>query len=106
MGAGGAGPPTYLQWGLACVRSRAFVVGKEAFGCVPFLDAANHAADPNADHRRAAAAAAAAAASAVARALPSRALPPRAGGPSPLFRVWIAPSSPSETSPSEPSALK
>jgi predicted RecA/RadA family phage recombinase len=43
------GLPSYLQWGFACVRSRALQVGKQAFGMVPFADIANHAADPNAD---------------------------------------------------------
>jgi hypothetical protein len=43
------GLPSYLQWGFACVRSRAFKLGPQAFGCVPFLDFANHADAPNAD---------------------------------------------------------
>jgi hypothetical protein len=55
------GLPSYLQWGFACVRSRAFRLGPQAFGCVPFLDFANHTDNPNADIRVAAAAAAAAA---------------------------------------------
>jgi hypothetical protein len=43
------GLPSYLQWGFACVRSRAFRLGPQAFGCVPFLDFANHTDAPNAD---------------------------------------------------------
>jgi hypothetical protein len=54
------GLPSYLQWGFACVRSRAFRLGAQAFGCVPFLDFANHADNPNADIRVVAAGAAAA----------------------------------------------
>jgi hypothetical protein len=42
-----AAPP--LAWGFAVVRSRAFTLGGDAFGCVPFFDLANHAADPSAD---------------------------------------------------------
>lgn len=30
------GLPSYLQWGFACVRSRACQLGKAAFGMVPF----------------------------------------------------------------------
>jgi hypothetical protein len=45
------GLPSYLQWGFACVRSRALQLGPQAFGLVPFIDIANHAADPNADIR-------------------------------------------------------
>lgn len=54
------GLPSYLQWGFACVRSRAFRLGAQAFGCVPFLDFANHADNPNADIRVVAAGTAAA----------------------------------------------
>ena len=43
--------PTYMQWGLACVRSRAFQLNKERFAMVPFLDMANHASEPNAAFR-------------------------------------------------------
>jgi len=43
--------PSYLQWGFACVRSRAFRLGPQAFGCVPFIDFANHTDTPNADIR-------------------------------------------------------
>eukprot|EP00775_Hariotina_reticulata_P012042 gene12042-12185_t len=43
------GLPSYLQWGFACVRSRACQVGPQAFGMIPFVDLANHAGDPNAD---------------------------------------------------------
>lgn len=32
-----------MEWGFACVRSRAFRLGPEAFAFVPFLDMANHA---------------------------------------------------------------
>lgn len=56
----GPGLPSYLQWGFACVRSRALQLGAQAFGMVPFVDLANHAADPNADTRVVPAAAAAA----------------------------------------------
>jgi SET domain len=45
--------PTLLEWGLACVRSRAFQLGPSRFAYVPFLDCANHAVDPNADFRAA-----------------------------------------------------
>jgi hypothetical protein len=48
------GLPSYLQWGFGCVRSRAFRLGAQAFGCVPFLDFANHTDAPNADLRVAA----------------------------------------------------
>jgi hypothetical protein len=58
------GLPSYLQWGFACVRSRALQLGKQAFGMVPFADIANHAADPNADTRAVPAAPTAAAAAA------------------------------------------
>lgn len=50
------GLPSYLQWGFACVRSRALQLGQQAFGMVPFADIANHSADPNADTRAAPAA--------------------------------------------------
>jgi len=42
---------SFMQWGLACVRSRAFQLGKERFAFVPFLDIANHAPEPNAAFR-------------------------------------------------------
>ena len=58
------GLPSYLQWGFACVRSRAFRLGPQAFGCVPFLDFANHTDAPNSDIKVAAASTAAAAAAA------------------------------------------
>eukprot|EP00879_Flechtneria_rotunda_P022438 GHRR01023688.1.p1 GENE.GHRR01023688.1~~GHRR01023688.1.p1 ORF type:complete len:362 (+),score=153.27 GHRR01023688.1:241-1326(+) len=45
------GLPSYLQWAFACVRSRALQLGPQAFGMVPFVDIANHAADPNSDIR-------------------------------------------------------
>ncbi|KAI8468472.1 MAG: hypothetical protein J3K34DRAFT_10778 [Monoraphidium minutum] len=45
----GPGAPSWLQWAFACVRSRAFKVGPEAWATIPFLDMANHATDPNAD---------------------------------------------------------
>jgi hypothetical protein len=32
------GAPSWLQWGFACVRSRAFGVGGEAWASIPFLD--------------------------------------------------------------------
>lgn len=41
--------PTWLEWAFSCVRSRAFALGKDAFAFVPFLDAANHALEPNAN---------------------------------------------------------
>ena len=47
----GDNTPTYMQWGLACVRSRAFQLDKERFAMVPFLDIANHASEPNAAFR-------------------------------------------------------
>ena len=43
--------PTEAEWGLACVRSRAFQLAESRFAYVPFLDLANHAAEPNADFR-------------------------------------------------------
>lgn len=49
----GPGLPSWLQWAFACVRSRAFKVGPEAFALVPLLDIANHSAKPNADFRAA-----------------------------------------------------
>eukprot|EP00892_Ulva_mutabilis_P008566 jgi/Ulvmu1/6081/UM027_0059.1 len=39
---------TPLQWGLACIRSRAFQLSNSLFAAVPFADVANHAARPNA----------------------------------------------------------
>ncbi len=42
---------TFMQWGLACVRSRAFQLGKDRFAFVPFLDIANHSPAPNAAFR-------------------------------------------------------
>lgn len=51
--------PTHLEWGLACVRSRAFQLGPSRFAYVPFLDLANHAAEPNASFRAAGSGAAA-----------------------------------------------
>ena len=45
------GGPSWLQWGFACVRSRAFELRKDCFAFVPFLDGANHAADPSCDFR-------------------------------------------------------
>lgn len=51
------GLPSYLQWGFANVRSRALQLGPQAFGMVPFIDIANHAAEPNADVRTSPAAA-------------------------------------------------
>jgi hypothetical protein len=54
------GLPSYLQWGFACVRSRALQLGQQAFGMVPFADITNHAADPNSDTRAVPAAPAAA----------------------------------------------
>ena len=46
-----AGGPTWLEWAFGCVRSRAFRLGPESFAFVPFLDAANHAAEPSCDFR-------------------------------------------------------
>jgi hypothetical protein len=43
------GAPSYLQWAFACVRSRAFRLGNDAYAFAPFLDCANHAASPTAD---------------------------------------------------------
>ena len=43
-----------LQWGFACVRSRAFVTGEQSRSLVPFADMANHTdapEGPNADFR-------------------------------------------------------
>jgi hypothetical protein len=45
---GGSGP-TWMEYAFACVRSRAFSLGKDRFAFVPILDAANHALEPNAD---------------------------------------------------------
>ena len=47
----GTNAPTYMQWGLACVRSRALQLSKDRFAMVPFLDVANHASEPNAAFR-------------------------------------------------------
>lgn len=49
---------TFMQWALACVRSRAFQLGKERFAFVPFLDIANHAPQPNVAFRNSTSAAA------------------------------------------------
>ncbi|GIM10040.1 hypothetical protein Vretimale_13795, partial [Volvox reticuliferus] len=43
--------PSWLQWAFACVRSRAFRVGADAFAFIPFLDFANHADGPTNDQR-------------------------------------------------------
>mmetsp|Transcript_41386 Transcript_41386/g.105857 ORF Transcript_41386/g.105857 Transcript_41386/m.105857 type:complete len:465 (+) Transcript_41386:144-1538(+) len=43
-------PPLLRTYAL--VRSRAFRASEDSFAFVPFLDAANHAPDPNADFRR------------------------------------------------------
>eukprot|EP00198_Chlamydomonas_reinhardtii_P009549 XP_001698886.1 predicted protein [Chlamydomonas reinhardtii] len=40
--------PSWFQWAFACVRSRAFRAGPDAFAFVPFLDLANHADAPQA----------------------------------------------------------
>lgn len=51
----GCAHPTFIEWAFACVRSRAFSLGRDdadflVFAYVPFLDCANHApTDPNAD---------------------------------------------------------
>lgn len=42
-------PGRTLEWAFACVRSRAFEVGENAFAFVPFADLANHADKPSAD---------------------------------------------------------
>ena len=34
--------PTFLEWAMACVRSRAFKLEEDFFSFVPFLDLANH----------------------------------------------------------------
>ena len=47
----GDGATTYMQWALACVRSRAFQLSKDRFAFVPFLDIANHSSEPNAAFR-------------------------------------------------------
>jgi hypothetical protein len=39
--------PTFLEWTLACVRSRSFKLNNDSFSFVPFLDIANHAVEPN-----------------------------------------------------------
>lgn len=39
---------TPLQWGLACIRSRAFQLTRTLFAAVPFADLANHSSRPNA----------------------------------------------------------
>jgi hypothetical protein len=44
-----AAKPHSLAWGFGVVRSRAFALGGDVFACVPFLDLANHAADPTAE---------------------------------------------------------
>lgn len=41
--------PSWLQYAFACVRSRAFRLGKDIYGFVPILDIANHSFEPNAD---------------------------------------------------------
>lgn len=46
-GAGGT-ETTPLQWGLACVRSRAFQLTSTLFAQVPFCDLANHSSQANA----------------------------------------------------------
>lgn len=43
--------PTWMEWAFGCVRSRAFRLGRDRFAFVPFLDAANHDARPNAAFR-------------------------------------------------------
>lgn len=43
------GGPTWMEYAFGCVRSRAFALDQERFAFVPFLDTANHAADPNAN---------------------------------------------------------
>jgi len=45
----GSLPPLLRFFG--CVRSRAFKASDDCFAFVPFLDAANHSSDPNADFR-------------------------------------------------------
>lgn len=40
--------PTWIEWAFGCVRSRAFRLEQGHYAFVPFLDVANHAADPNA----------------------------------------------------------
>ncbi|KAG1664648.1 hypothetical protein FOA52_011785 [Chlamydomonas sp. UWO 241] len=42
---------SWLQWAFACVRSRAYKLGPDAFAMVPFWDLANHAMEPNGDFR-------------------------------------------------------
>ena len=41
--------PTWFQYAFACVRSRAFKIGEEAYAYLPILDTANHSPEPNAD---------------------------------------------------------
>lgn len=48
MHAADATATTPLQWGLACVRSRAFQLTQTLFAAVPFADLANHSTAPNA----------------------------------------------------------
>jgi hypothetical protein len=44
---------TFMQWGLASVRSRAFQLKeRDCFAFVPFLDIANHAPQPNSAFRK------------------------------------------------------
>lgn len=50
---GSGGEPGWLQWAFACVRSRAFCLGPDRFAFVPFLDVANHAAEPRGAFREA-----------------------------------------------------
>jgi hypothetical protein len=45
------GGATLIQWGLACVRSRAFQLSKSHFAYIPFLDMANHSAAPSGNFR-------------------------------------------------------
>ena len=49
----GGAAPGWLRWAFACVRSRAFRLGPERYAFVPFLDAANHAAQPRAAYSEA-----------------------------------------------------
>lgn len=46
-----AGGPTWFEFAFGCVRSRSFKLGPDAFALVPFMDAANHAAEPSVDFR-------------------------------------------------------
>jgi hypothetical protein len=43
------GAPSWLQWAFACVRSRTVRLAEDVFALAPFVDLANHAADPTAD---------------------------------------------------------